>query len=76
MEALGTFLIAIFIALILGTALAFGFALIVWFMAVALLVAALVLIREWWRRWMFVRSARPPAPHVTDAEYEDIEDER
>ncbi|MDE3038010.1 MAG: hypothetical protein KGJ21_06135 [Pseudomonadota bacterium] len=88
MEFLGSFLMAVFIALLIGTAMTFGFVLLVWFAGLTLAATALLLLRQWWRRGMFLYHGRmrpppPPAPkkpppekmpRVIDAEFEEIED--
>lgn len=89
MEALNSFLLAIFIAILLGVAATFGFVLILWFVGLAALGTLLFLLRQWWLRGVFLYHARdrmppppPPAPkkpqgktpRVIDAEYEEIED--
>ncbi len=72
MDFLLSALTVLFVALLLAAAVTFGFVLLVWFLAVAFVIAAGVLIREWWRRWRFVRNAEQRPPKVIDAEYKDI----
>lgn len=71
MEFLLSVLSVLFIALILATALTFGFALFIWFAIAAAIVSVMMVIRELWRRWWFIHHASPP-PDVIDAEYKDI----
>jgi len=76
MDFIGHFLLAIFVALVVMAALTFGFVLLAWFVAFAVVVSVLVMLRGWVRRWWFLYSARDrkPQPPVIDAEYRDISD--
>lgn len=90
MEFLTSFLLAVFIALLIGTAATFGFVLILWFVGLAVFGSLLFLLRQWWLRGVFLYHARdrmpppppttpkkPPSgkmPRVIDAEFEDISD--
>jgi hypothetical protein len=60
------------VALVLATAVTFGFALLIWFFALATLIAVFFLVRDGWRRWRFLHNARPKPPTVIEGEYEDI----
>jgi len=81
MEFIGHILLAIFVALIVLAALTFGFVLLIWFVAFAVAVSAIVMLRAWWRRWWFLYSSRDrrtphrKSPTVTDADWRDISDE-
>lgn len=78
MDALGTILTAIFVALIIAAALTFGFTILIFFMCVALLTLVLVGIREFWYRWRFVSRAtrQEKETHgVIEADYKDITNE-
>ena len=82
MELLTSFLLAVFIALLIGTAATFGVALIFWFVGLAVVGSLVLLLRQCWYRGMFLYHARdrmqPPPPQqkqrVIDAEFEEIED--
>jgi len=78
MEFIGSVLSFIFIAIVIGTALAFGFMILVWIMVAGLALTAFFYIREMVRRWLFVRGATPkppPAhPNVIEGEYKDLTD--
>jgi len=77
MEFIGHIIIAIFVALILAAALTFGFMLFAWFLALAAIISACVLLRQWWRRWWFVHSAtrEERSSKVIEVDYRDISDE-
>jgi membrane protein implicated in regulation of membrane protease activity len=64
----------IFIAMLLTVAVTFGFAILTFFVAIALVTALLITGREVWRRWRFVRNANQPQErtHVIEGEYEVI----
>jgi hypothetical protein len=75
MEVLFTILTVIFVALILAAALTIGFSLLVWCIITAIAVSMFLMLRERWRRFMFVRrSARPESTKVIEGEYKDITD--
>lgn len=72
MEIVLSFLTVVFVALIIGTALAFGFVILMWVIGVAVLLTVLLFLRETIRRWLFVRHARPETPDVIEGDYKDI----
>ena len=75
MEFLSSALFVLFLALMIAAAVTFGFALLVWFVAVAMLLGTAMLLRQWWWRWRFLRSARKQEPPgVIEGEYKDISD--
>ena len=81
MELLGTILTGLFVALILATAVTFGFALIIWFAIAGVTLAILFLLREWWRRWMFLRRGKMQEHdaqnvRIIEVDYEDISNKR
>jgi hypothetical protein len=64
----------IFVAVLLTTAVTFGFAILAFFVAIAFVTAFLITGREIWRRWWFVQHAdrRQEHKHVIEGEYEII----
>jgi len=70
MELLISILTMIFIALVVGTALTFGVALLLWFLAMAALISAYMILRNALRRWRFIRNSAPP--NVIEGDYRDI----
>lgn len=73
MDFLVTVLAVLFVALLVGAAVTFGFVLFVWFVALALVIAVSMLLRDWWRRWYFLRHAAPrDDSQVIEGEYKDI----
>jgi hypothetical protein len=78
MDFLFSALAVLFVALLVAAAVTFGFVLLVWFVALAVLIGASVFLREWWRRWYFLRHAAPreESSQVIEAEYKDITDRR
>lgn len=80
MDVIGSVLGGIFIALIVGTALTFGFILIVWFIGLGLAISAFFLLRSWWWRWRFLHNAEQPLkgkkPEIIEVEYLDITDKK
>jgi hypothetical protein len=73
-------LLAAFVALVLFAAVTFGFMLLAWFVAFAIAISLLVVLRGWIRRWWFLyvsrdRNYSQKPPKVIDAEYRDISDE-
>jgi len=78
METVFSILTVIFIAILLTTALTFGFTILVFFLSVALLTAVLIFLRGLWFRWLFLRSASQQerqAINIIETEYTDITDE-
>lgn len=65
-------MLGLFVALIIAMAFFTGFVLLFWFVGLAVALAAMVLLRDAWRRWRFVSSSRPDDPQVIDADYEDV----
>lgn len=76
MEIIGTIISVIFIGLILAFAFTVGFTLILWIIGVSVVLTVLVMLREVWRRWWFVRShpIRDEPPRIIEGEYRDISD--
>jgi len=87
MEFIGSVLGGIFIALLVGTALTFGFVLILWFIGLGVAISLFFMLRQWWWRWRFLRTGQVPPPpgmqakrkptppsQIIDAEFEDITD--
>ena len=68
----------IFIALVIGCALFFGFVILMWVIAAAVAFAVFIYIRETIRRWLFIRNATPRmrdnAPDIIEGKYTDITD--
>jgi hypothetical protein len=80
MEVIGHILLALFVALILFTAITFGFVLLAWFVGFAIAVSVLLMLRGWIRRWWFLyvsrdRHARKP-PKTIDGDWRDISDNK
>lgn len=78
MDFISSVLTGIFIAILVGVTLTFGLALLAWCVFVAVVFAVIVVARDRWRRWRFVRSGTPEPEQkakritVIEAEYEDI----
>jgi len=75
MDAIGSILTAIFIAILIGVTLTFGFAIIAFILCVALVTTALIFIRQWWYRWRFVKNATKQERSdnkVIEGDYKDI----
>jgi len=80
MDVIGHILLALFVGLVLFAAMTFGFMMLAWFVAFAIAVSVLVMLRAWLRRCWFLyvsrdRNYRQRKPKVIDAEYRDISDE-
>ena len=79
MDFLLSILTVIFVGLFIITALTFGFALLVWFIAAALVVTAFIMIRAWWFRFRFLRNNPQPKadqPPLIEGEYEEISNKK
>lgn len=78
MEVIGYILMGLFLALLLGAALTFGFALLAVGMGVAIGMAFIVALRQAWWRWRFLRSGERPkeSVEVIEVDYEDISDRK
>lgn len=74
METVFTIITVIFVALILAAAFTIGVSLLIWTIITAILLAAFYMLRERWRRFIFVYRARPPANNIIEGEYRDITD--
>ena len=74
MEFLLSLFTVLFVALILATALTFGFALLLWIMVAAAVLTVAIFLRQLFLRWKFVRGATPTPPDVIEGEWRDISD--
>ena len=78
MDFIFSFFSVLFITLVIGCALAFGFVILMWIMGVAVVFAIFLYGRELLRRWIFLHNAsahpndRPP--EIIDGDYQDITD--
>ena len=76
MEFIFSLFSVVFIALIVGCALFFGFVILMWVMAGAVAFAVFIYLREVVRRWMFLRNATPRSSDIIEVEYTDITDNK
>ena len=78
MEFVAAFFTVVFVAIIIGTALTFSFALFVVFVVIAVLISAWVLLRQYWIRWRFIKSDQrnQQSSKIIDAEYREITDNK
>ena len=77
MDILSTLVLAVFVTLLIVASITFGFVLLAVFMGIAIVAAALIMIRRLWWRWRFTHSPtnKPKDPNVIDVEYQDITDQ-
>jgi hypothetical protein len=80
MDFIFSFFSFLFIALVVGCALAFGFVILMWILAAGVAFTLFFYIREFIRRRLFVYNgtSKPPRslPEVIDGEYTDITDNK
>lgn len=82
MDFIVSFFSVLFIMLVIGCALAFGFVILMWAMALGIAFALFFYIREFIRRRLFVSNAQPEPqprkalPDVIDGDYTDITDKK
>ena len=74
MDIILTVLGVVFVTLLLIAAFTLGSALLMFFLAVAFTTALLIQLREFWRRWRFMRGAdvRPRGQKVIEGDYKDV----
>lgn len=78
MEFLLNLLTFMFVALVLGLAITIGFSLLLWCLAAGLLLSLLLMLRQRWQRWRFVRANEPAAGdiRVIEGVYTEITEKR
>ena len=78
METILSILTVLFIMALIGVALTFGFALLIWFVLFALIVTGVVALKQLWYRWRFLRGANTPSDdlRIIEVEYEDISNKK
>lgn len=75
METIVSFLTIILVVLLVGAALTFGFALLIWFGIFAAMITILMMLKQLWYRWRFMRTGgAPPEPEtkIIEVDYEEI----
>jgi len=73
MEFLISMISVIFVALLVGAALMFGFVLLAWFTLVVMVFTAFMLVRNWYiRRFHREATPRQSPPVIVDVEFKDI----
>ena len=70
MDILGAILIICFVALLLVTAVTFGFAIITACLIITAITMVMIIVRQAWRRWRFTQASTPR--EVIDGEYRHI----
>ncbi|MCE2926411.1 MAG: hypothetical protein LW823_02015 [Rickettsiales bacterium] len=75
MDIIGTLLSIVFISILIALAVTFGFAMLLFILAVAVVTAVLVLLRNGFTRWRFIKSVsrqEQSSIKVIDGDYKDI----
>ena len=71
MNILVTLITIFFAALLWAVVLTFGFALLLWFMAVAIIIMGAIMLRAWWYRH-FHKQPEPSGPVTIEVDYKNI----
>ncbi len=64
----------IFVALILALAITIGFSLLLWFLAFGIMFSIILIIRQRWARWQFLRE-NDPDNGIIEGSYTEITDQ-